>query len=682
MQRRLLRMCWPVIFGVAASSAGQTTVNRPIPGTTNVRVDASRATGAAIPDTVFGTFLEPIGHSTYGGLWAELLVNPSLEENLWSTENIETLVHDRPALAQASSLGLPLPWEPLDVKEGNRYEPRWGDAANSSRSLLVMGVPGQETGIRQQVFLPVHRILRYHGSLYARHVSGATGLRLELRQSGGGAVLASATVAADKTEWTRYEFDLTVPATRLHRLESADFAVVVEGEERVLLDQLSLMPADAADGLDPDVVAMAKAMETPLLRFGGNYTSSYHWRDGVGPRDRRVSMLNVAWGIPEYNTFGTDEFLRFCEQIGAEPQVALNLGSGTPEEAAGWVRYINEQWHQHSGLLWELGNELWGEWNVGWPTRQQIAARTLAFGQAVRKVDPSARLIATGGDPDWFHDWNALQLTNPPGTFDDLSAHFVVTNRETRLAHPSLEFVTEAALALPVEMGRRVRDAQRQIDDRPGYTSRAHIAFTEWLFIGDAPGVPSYRNMGGALDTAGMLNMLLRNADVVPISDMTGLLEFAGIWKVRSQVYGAPGYYAFRMYSTSHPVTPVAVENDGGTYSVKNGVTRLPDIQDVPYLDVTAALDRSGDTLMLYCVNRSLDVDITSTIAVNGFAAADEGDVQTLQSASLSDENDEDEPERIVPVATRERVQENNVKHVFPRASVTVIRLHRRSSSK
>ena len=51
-------------------------------------------------------------------------------------------------------------------------------------------------------------------------------------------------------------------------------------------------------------------------------------------------MLNVAWGIPEYNTFGTDEFLHFCDLIGAEPQVALNLGSGTPEEAADWARYI------------------------------------------------------------------------------------------------------------------------------------------------------------------------------------------------------------------------------------------------------------------------------------------------------------------------------------------------------
>ena len=105
-------------------------------------------------------------------------------------------------------------------------------------------------------------------------------------------------------------------------------------------------------------------MHPSLVRLGGNFTSSYHWRDGIGPRDKRVNMLNNSWGIPEYNTFGTDEFLGFCRAIGAQPQIALNLGSGTEEEATAWVRYVNEHWDRHSGLLWELGNELWGNWNL------------------------------------------------------------------------------------------------------------------------------------------------------------------------------------------------------------------------------------------------------------------------------------------------------------------------------
>jgi alpha-N-arabinofuranosidase len=589
------------------------------------------------------------------------------------------MVHDRPELMRASALGLPLPWEPLDPKQGNRYEPRWGNAANSWRSLVVMGVPGQRTGIRQQVYLPVQRELTYKGSFFARHLSGPSTLTISLRIRDSNEVLASVKIAATSEEWKEYDFQLQVPAGELHRLEPADFVVELSGDERVDLDQFSLMPADAIDGLDPDEVAMAKSMETSLVRFGGNFTSGYHWRDGIGPRQKRVSMLNIAWGIPEYNTFGTDEFLRFCELIGAEPQIALNLGSGTPQEAADWVRYVDEHWHQHSGLLWELGNELWGDWNVGWPTTDEVAGRTLAFSKAVRAVDPTAKLIATGGDPEWFSSWNAHQLSNPAGTFDYLSTHFVVTNTQTKLAHPSTDFMTQAAFALPVELGRKLRADQQQIDENPAFGHRAHVAFTEWLFVGNRDGVPSFRNMGGAVDTAGFFNMLMRNSDVVPISDVTGIMEFAGIWKNNGQVYGAPGYYAFRMYSTAHPATPVEAVSDAGSYSVKNGVERLPEIDNVPYLDVTAALDESKKALSIFCVNRSPDIDIPADILMRNFGGSGNAEVQTLRSASISDENDDDEPERVVPVTNQEKVSNGHLQHIFPHESVTVITLHARA---
>ena len=660
---------------IAHSCRAQITVVKPIPSRVTIAIDAGKAAGAPIPRTIFGSFLEPIGNSTYNGLWAQLLVNPSLEENLWSAKNLETMVHDRPELMRASALGLPLPWEPLDPKQGNRYEPRWGNAANSWRSLVVMGVPGQPTGIRQQVYLPVQRELTYNGSFFARHLSGPSTLTISFRVRDSNEVLASVKIEATSEEWKAYDFQLQVPAGELHRLEPADFVVELSGDERVDLDQFSLMPADAIDGLDPDEVAMAKSMETSLVRFGGNFTSGYHWRDGIGSRQKRVTMLNIAWGIPEYNTFGTDEFLRFCDLIGAEPQIALNLGSGTPQEAADWVRYVNEHWHQHGGLLWELGNELWGDWNVGWPTTDEIAGRTLAFSKAVHAVDPTARLIATGGDPEWFSSWNAHQLSNPAGTFDYLSTHFVVTNTQTKLAHPSTDFMTQAAFALPVELGRKLRADQQQIDENPAFAHRAHVAFTEWLFVGNRDGVPSFRNMGGAVDTAGFFNMLMRNSDVVPISDMTGIMEFAGIWKNHGQVYGAPGYYAFRMYSTAHPATPVEAISDAGSYSVKNGIERLPEIDDVPYLDVTAALDESKKALSIFCVNRSLDIDIPADVVVRDFVGSGSAEVQTLRSASISDENDDDEPERVVPVTNEEKVSNGHLRHIFPHESVTVITL-------
>ena len=180
----------------------------------------------------------------------------------------------------------------------------------------------------------------------------------------------------------------------------------------MLIDQALLFPADNVDGLNPEAIEMAKALKMPLLRFGGNFISGYHWRDGVGPMDKRVSMLNTAWGQPEYNQFGTDEFLRFAKLIGAQPQFCLNMGSGTVEEAVDWVKYVNAKWGEKSGgLVWELGNELWGLGQIGYPPVEEVAERTREFSAAVRKADPNAIFIATGQDPDRYKEWNAAQLT-------------------------------------------------------------------------------------------------------------------------------------------------------------------------------------------------------------------------------------------------------------------------------
>jgi hypothetical protein len=187
-RRRALFPARPCALAVSALLAlplalsAQIVVNQPIPPVASIHVDAAHSTGPAIPRTIFGTFLEPIGNSTYNGLWAEILENPSLEMGLWDTNHIRQMIEERPSLARASQLDLPLPWEPLNPGQGNRYELRTGDAANSWMSLRIFGVPGEPTGIRQQVWLPVHRTLSYDGSFYARHVSGPSGLTLSLRQ--------------------------------------------------------------------------------------------------------------------------------------------------------------------------------------------------------------------------------------------------------------------------------------------------------------------------------------------------------------------------------------------------------------------------------------------------------------------------------------------------------------------
>ena len=640
-----------------------------------IDIDATRPAAYKIPRTIYGTFLEPIGNSIYGGLWAQVLENPSFEENLWNAQAIRQRVQREPSLLRASELALPLPWEPLDGAQGARYEPRWGDAANSSRSLFVMALPNRETGVRQQVYLPARRTLRYVGSLYAKHFSGAGALEVSLRaRNHPERVFARQQIKLGGDAWRRYEFALELTPGQIAPLEPCDFVIALANEERDLIDQALLFPADNLEGMDPEMIALARDLRTPILRYGGNFTSAYHWRDGTGALDQRVSMLNVAWGIPEYNHFGTDELLRFCKLIDTQPQVALNLGSGTPAEAAAWVSYINDKWGANQpGLTWELGNELWGDFQTGYPTLSRIAARTQAFSEAVRRVDPTATLIGTGADPDHFREWNAAQLTNAPDAFQYLSTHFVVVPDEVERRAATPDFIAQAAFALPVELERRLREMRAQIQADPRARDRVKIAFTEWLFYSNRESTPSFNNLGGALCTAGFLNMLLRTADFVPISNMTGLIEFGGIWKKRGGVYAVPAYWAFRMYSNADARVPVETRTEVETYDVTEGVRRLPDIKNVPYLDVVAALNEAGDKLTLFCVNRHLTRDLTARISLTGFAPAPNARVQQLRADSISATNDEARPDAVKPSVSTLRVNAPQLAYSLAHSSVTVI---------
>jgi alpha-N-arabinofuranosidase len=647
-----------------------TTFSQPI----QVRI-ARPATPKTIPDSVFGSFLEPIGQSTYGGLWADALENPSFESGLWSAGNVENMLRSRPELRRASHLGIPLPWEPLDQAQGARYLPVWDDAANSNRSLLIMSLPGKEVGVRQMVYLPVQRELTYSGSVWLKHKQGQAKVTVSLRtRDHEDRILATQGLNAAATKWTKYNFQLVLKPGQVAPLEPVDFVIALNDDARVQVDQASLMPADNIDGMDPDVIAMARDLHSPLVRFGGNFTSAYDWKDGIGPRDKRVSKLNVSWGIPEYNTFGTDEFLEFCKLIHAQPQIALNLGTDTPENAAGWVKYVDEHWGNHKGgLLWELGNELWGDFQEGYPTIGRVAQITREVSEAVRRVDPTARLIATGADEDHFHDWNAAQLSNPPGTFDYLSTHFVVTDN-TQMRNATPEFRTMASLALPIGLEKQMHAIHDQIQQSP-HRNHVNTAFTEWLMISNSRTGPNYTNMGGAIFAGGFLNMIVRSSDIVPISDMTGIMEFGGIWKKRGQVYGAPAYWVMREYANAHPKMLLSVESNAPTYSVSHGVDRLPEIANVPYLDVVAAESEGGKSLILFCVNRHLTQPLTAHFDFAGLGAKEKrAKVITLTADNILAENNEQNPNRVRPVTSTESIH-GAFTHKFPNASVTVIEI-------
>ncbi len=462
-----------------------------------------------------------------------------------------------------------------------------------------------------------------------------------------------------------------------------DFGVAVEPDERVDVDQFSLMPSDAIDGFDPDVVAMAKAMNSTDLRLGGNFTSTYNWRDGIGPKDKRLTMQNLAWGIPEYNAFGTDEFLAFCKLIHAIPQFDLNMGSGTPEEAAAWVRYIRR--HYDGTVEYELGNELWGRYQMGWVPVDQIAARTLAFSKAVRSVNPNAEIIATGERPQSFEKWNAALLSAPPGTYHYISTHFIRITNQVALPDASPDFMAEAAYALPFAVGRNFKRMQDQVNGIQALRDKVHFALTEWLFNSrekdkriSSNSSPNSQNEGGALMVAGIFNTMIRTTPDISLADMTGLMEFAGIQKQKEQVYGTPAYYTFRLYTSVKGDTVLPVRTDSGSYDVHGAVQSFENMKSIPYIDVVATLSADRRTLTIFCINRDLKADTPVTFDIGWFHPEGRAEVERVRAASRYEVNSETDPRHVVPQASSlDFSGAGLVSCTLSHESVTELRFHR-----
>jgi alpha-N-arabinofuranosidase len=297
-------------------------------------------------------------------------------------------------------------------------------------------------------------------------------------------------------------------------------------------------------------------------------------------------------------------------------------------------------------MLWELGNELWGLGQIGYPIVEDVAKRTRDFSTAVRKADPRATFIATGADPDRYKEWNAAQLTSGPGFYEYLSTHLVVNSGQVQKPDASPEFLAQSLFGIPVGIERMMREMKLQIYADPRMKN-VKLALTENLFRAPfapsppdypAPHIPEYKNMGGAIFEAGMLNMLMRVSDITPISHLTGAVEFGRLWEKRGITYVVPTYWVLRMYSNADVANLIESKVDVARYDVHQGSPRDPDITDVPYLDVVAASNKTGDAITIFVVNRSLDNDIPANIKLPGFTmhlrwerrcAAERGDAET-----------------------------------------------------
>ena len=671
-----------------------------------IDIRAGQQSSFRIPRTVYGIYTEK---GVFEGLSAQLLDNPSLEDYHGYLQALNARFSD-PAFVTSLTVGLPLPWQPLR-DTGKRYESRFAGAANSTRYIYMIGMPHpelvgyrempemlatEEVGIRQGIYLPVHRELEYTGSLFASSVEGPVRLTVSFRtRNNPDKILTSTEVQVpDGGKWTKLPFRLKLPAGAVKSHELVDFAVSMIGDHRVSLDMIRLFPADAVEGyFDPEVIKAAKEMNFSLIRWGGNFMSAYHWEDGVGPQDKRPTLLDRAWGGMEYNDFGTDEFMSLCRLTGAQPMICMNLGSGTAEEARKWVEYVqgapttpqgvrraaNGHRDPYPPTIWELGNELWGGGQMGRQTPTGNVRRYLEFYTAARKqAPPGTILVANGADADFGPAWNAALIKQAGKNLSYLSTHFVVRFSSLVAKPVDADTQTAIALATPVGMTNLLKTVRAQIDSDAATKGRVGLAYTEWSWGGGAgAGMPSSANIGGVMIGAAWMNMLLSHADFVPISSMSGLMGGAGIRKSQGLVWAGAQSWMFWLYSHRAGNTVVATQTEVRHYDVHNGLIRMPEIPDVPYLDVLATRNSTSGDLVLFVVNRDAKNAIPATLRLQGFSAAAQAQVDTLAADSLLTENTADRPDAIRPVSSSQAVSGNEIRYVFPKLSLTVMTLKR-----
>jgi len=673
-----------------------TTPTRAADATLHVR--ASQRSPHPVPQFLTGKFTEHLYNNVYHGIDAQALWNPTFAHYPFSTgqqtpDGVATFHWDRekigeairrqsarigwpeaavPALIDAYNDGLACWWTRVGARDEVIVSP---DTASFGQRAQRVELRKAGVGIAQWTYLPLHRVRTFEYAVYLRAPDVAQ-FTVALHGNDSEQPLTRAALAVSE-EWRECRGKLVVPDDAPADVPYR-FSITADAPSQFVIAHAFLHPADHVNGADPDVVRLLKEAHIPIHRWpGGNFVSGYHWRDGVGPIQQRPTVPNLAWGQPEPNTFGTDEFVALCRDTGSEPMICVNGGSGTPEEAAQWVEYCNGSTATPLGKLraahghpqpyhvkyWEVGNELWGHWQVNWTTGVGYADRFKRFAAAMLAVDPSIKLYACGAPVQSGKRWNGALIGAASGVLHATTDHPLIGGSVSLNADPLDVF--RDFMAVPDMLEKRWAALAKQMADAGIREPR--LAITE---------LQMFAGLGRVTDTAAPVRMTSANLvnpgtlaealyDVLFYHSAIRLAPFVemvthsatvnhggGLRKERERVYANPCYYAQAAFHDFLGATPVAIELNAPVEQsprVLPGLRTLAMDSAIKTVDVLAAIARDGD-LLLSIVHRAGSGSTRLVIDVSDFAAGKSAEAWTLSGKVPWEENTLAEPSRIKPI--------------------------------
>jgi len=450
-------------------------------------------------------------------------------------------------------------------------------------------------------------------------------------------------------------------------------------------------------GIRNDVVAALKALKVPNVRWpGGCFADEYHWRKGIGPQ--RAVSLNPNWGgVIESNVFGTHEFMDFLDQIGSDAYISINVGSGTPQEAAEWLEYMTAA--QPTTLAKEraanghpapykvgylgIGNESWD--CGGNMTPDYYLSQLKVYNRFVRNFNPAQQdkqrmlKIAVGpggGGPEWT-DWTetvmkAWQHHHWSWDIDGLSMHFYTVVRWPASFASAGFGETEYSQILKstLEMEDLVR-THSAIMDKYDPQKKVAVVVDEWgawyaPLAGSNPGFLVQQNsLRDAILAVLNLNIFARHADRVRMANIAQMINVlqAMIMTDKDKMVLTPTYYVFKMYVPFQDSTFVPVTFEPGTYTHGN--------ISLPRVDAIAARDSAG-RLWLEITNLDPNQPVEIEASLSGFVARSAAG-ETLTAPKVDSVNTFEVPNAVMPKSITAKLQGGKLALRLEPKSVTVI---------
>ncbi len=579
-------------------------------------------------------------------------------------------------------------WSPYTNGKNTQYALEAPAPRHSGRAQRIRALSDDEgyAGIAQKAALkgPID----YKVEIVARASVELKFLVVEAADRHTEEILGRVRIELTSHNWQQYKAPLTVsracPEAEIRVYVPADHPRWLDhvSTGMLWLDHVSLLPADSAGFVKREVIEMTRPLNAGMMRISGNYISAYHWEHGVGPVLERPVMYNEAWGGWTSKYFGTDEFIQFCRDLQVEPLISVNDGSGTPEEAAAWIEYCNGGIDTPMGArraanghpepynvcYWEIGNEVWGQWQVGACSAEQFAQRCVAFAQAMKAADPSIVLLACG---HYDQEWNKAVLDIAGEHFDYLTLHLYHGLGRFGMDRNTPAEERYKAMAAFSEWTREdIRQTTANIRAKAN-TSHVKLAITEYntMYYPNTirKGLPDEHTLGAAVANAANLNEMLRGSDMIEIGSFSDLVngwlggcirigdyyadQFRGKlpgWSGRPlTVYGTPTYEVLKLYAGRDVKRLLPVDAVCGTFSVRSPKPTLIALDALPDLDVAACANGDGSVVTLFIVNRSLQ-ERMAELKLRDFEAAGEAIVHEITGESFEDINSVFEPERIV----------------------------------